>query len=165
MENAAQSILSEQIIIHGATGGNQGRKPIDISTADLLDAIEGSYGNVTVICNRLGVSRNTALKNIAANEEAAQAFNDERHALVDAAEKATVELIKLGDASMVRFVLSSKFAENRGWGASASAINIGGANVYTGEKDERQQGQGGGLLVLSIDKIDEIERVLLGQAS
>lgn len=160
MSETAVNIISP---IHGSTGNTAGRKPIEIPTQELLDAIDGSYGNVTVICQRLGVSRNTALKNIAGDEEASQAFNDERHALVDAAEKATLELIRLGDAGMVRFVLSSKFAQNRGWGTAQQPLLIEGANVYTGETERKDEGRGGAMLVLSLDKIEEIEKVILSQ--
>jgi len=84
------------------------------SVHEVIDAIEGSFGIVTAIAQKLGCSRSTVYRYIDESVMVRQALEVERQRHVDLAEAKSLELIRAGDGSQVRFVLS-RLGKDRGW--------------------------------------------------
>lgn len=91
-----------------------GRKARLFKKADILKAINGSNGNMSVIAGRLKCEWHTAKINVERFPETKIAFNDEHERLGDFVESKGFELVKKGDGNMIRYYLSTKF-RNRGY--------------------------------------------------
>lgn len=147
----------------GITGENAGRPKCEFTDAQLIEAIEGTYGRWGVIAETLGVSTNTAKKYIKANVEAWDAYETEREKIVDMGERVIVMALKSPDPniamSAANSVLRTKKALERGW-------NGGGMVTEQATTTERQvltmTDSAGRLVTLSDEKITQIEQLLKG---
>lgn len=152
-------------LVTNPTGeGGTGRKPMEFTDRQLLEAIEGSYGRYATIAATLGVSVNTVKKYIELSEVAADAYDTERELVVDLGEKVVVMAMKSPDPQVAlsgaSIVLRSKRALARGW-------NGGNGAQLVGESVERKtvsmQDAQGRMIVLTEEKIMQIESILTQQ--
>jgi hypothetical protein len=88
-----------------------GRKP---TAQELIDAIPGSGGIVTVIAKRAGCSWHTARKWIDSYPSVLVAYENECERLLDMAESEVILAIRNHDLQMVRYYLSTK-GKKRGY--------------------------------------------------
>ena len=84
------------------------------TTGQFIAAIPGTGGIITAIAKRVGCSWSTAKKFIVGHATVQQAYDDECQSVLDLAEAKTIELIKNGDAAMIRYYLSTK-GKHRGY--------------------------------------------------
>lgn len=104
MASSTKSLVSKK----KTPGPNRGaRYAPRFSQKAVLGAIDGSGGVVRRVALRLGVTWSAAKKYIEMYPAAAEAFQNEREGLLDAAEEAMHNLIAEGDPGMVRFFLST----------------------------------------------------------
>ena len=94
-----------------------------ISDALVEKAIKGSFGNISFIARRIGVSRMTVYRRIYASPKLLEAFEAETQTLVDTAENELMALMNPAtneDArtrlEAVKFFLDRR-GKSRGWGA------------------------------------------------
>jgi len=74
----------------------------------VIKAIQGSGGIVTLIAKRLGCSWHTARNYIDKYPTARRAYEDEDEKTLDLAESKVIEAINAGDGQMVRYYLSTR---------------------------------------------------------
>jgi len=84
------------------------------TSKQFIDAIAGSGGIVSTIASRIGCTWHTARKYIDNYPTIRAAYDDECEKVLDLAEAKTIEAIKDGDTSMIRYYLSTK-GKNRGY--------------------------------------------------
>ena len=80
----------------------------------LLDAINGSYGIISTIAKRLNVNWNTARTYIKADDDATQAYNNERNSMLDKAESCIINALEQNDVSTAKWFLQLK-GKDRGY--------------------------------------------------
>ena len=106
-----------------------------VSDALVEKAVKGSYGNVSFIARRLGVSRMTVYRRIYASPKLMEAFEEETQSLMDNAENELMAIMNPATNEDVRtrleavkFFLDRK-GKSRGWGAQqevslAQAVSV-----------------------------------------
>ena len=106
-----------------------------VSDALVEKAVKGSYGNVSFIARRLGVSRMTVYRRIYASPKLMEAFEEETQSLMDNAENELMAIMNPATNEGVRtrleavkFFLDRK-GKSRGWGAQqevslAQAVSV-----------------------------------------
>lgn len=77
------------------------------TAAQVIKAIEGTFGIKQVACNRLGCVHATLNNYIARYPSVRVAYEHERGRLVDMAQSKLVEMVNNGDPWAVKFVLST----------------------------------------------------------
>ena len=126
-----------------------------ISDALVEKAIKGSYGNVSFIARRIGVSRMTVYRRIYASPKLLELFEEETQTLVDNAENELMALMNPAtneDArtrlEAVKFFLDRR-GKSRGWGAQQEVAISHASSVRpvirfdTLPKDGDGEGDGG----------------------
>ncbi len=83
----------------------------------LLNAITGSYGNITVIAKKLGCQRAAVYEFLKKDEEVKTAVEQERERIVDLAENKLVDRLNKGDTTLIVMTLKT-LGKNRGYGES-----------------------------------------------
>ena len=81
---------------------------------EVIDAIKGSNGIITLVASRLGCSYHTAERYIHKTQGAEQALEDETDKVLDLAENKLYESIKNGERWAVKFFLMMK-GQKRGY--------------------------------------------------
>jgi len=108
----------------------------------VLQAIDGCYGIVSWVANKLGCDWHTARKYIDRWEETRQAMQDEDDRALDFSEGKMIEQIKNGDGPMIRFHLMTK-GKRRGYVERQEVTGQDGApvavNIYI--PDNGREGQ------------------------
>lgn len=99
-----------------------GRKRI-LKEKNLLEAIEGSNGVVSVIAKKLNVAWDTANDAIKRSEKASQAYMNECERVLDFAENKIFESIKAGNTNNAKWYLTKK-GKARGYGDEIQLENI-----------------------------------------
>ena len=107
---------------------------IEYSTEQLLQAIKDSLGSYSICAAKLGCCRTTAQTKITENEEAFQAFKDERARVVDAAESNVFIRAMEGDPDACKFVLGN-LGRERGYGKQEVQLT-GGVDVHVTVSDD-----------------------------
>lgn len=80
-----------------------------ISKPEILEnAIIDSYGNISTIAKRLGVSRTTIYKYLEKNQDLKDRIESEREVAIDFAESQLMEKIKSGDTVSIIFFLKTQ---------------------------------------------------------
>jgi len=74
----------------------------------LEQAITDSYGNISTIAKRLGVSRTTIYKYLDKNQDLRDRIDSEREVAIDFAESQLMEKIKSGDTVSIIFFLKTQ---------------------------------------------------------
>jgi len=87
---------------------------IEHTDEQILEAIKGSECNISEIAQRLGVSWYTGKERINRNEITKRAFQDEREATKDLAEKTVLKSIKNGNTQDAKWWLST-IGKDRGF--------------------------------------------------
>ena len=126
-----------------------------ISDALVEKAIKGSYGNISFIARRIGVSRMTVYRRIYASPKLLELFEEETQTLVDNAENELMALMNPAtneDArtrlEAVKFFLDRR-GKSRGWGAQQEVAISHASSVRpvirfdTLPKDGEGEGDGG----------------------
>lgn len=126
-----------------------------ISDALVEKAIKGSYGNISFIARRIGVSRMTVYRRIYASPKLLELFEEETQTLVDNAENELMALMNPAtneDArtrlEAVKFFLDRR-GKSRGWGAQQEVAISHASSVRpvirfdTLPKDGYGEGDGG----------------------
>ena len=126
-----------------------------ISDALVEKAIKGSYGNISFIARRIGVSRMTVYRRIYASPKLLELFEEETQTLVDNAENELMALMNPAtneDArtrlEAVKFFLDRR-GKSRGWGAQQEVSISHASSVRpvirfdTLPKDGEGEGDGG----------------------
>jgi hypothetical protein len=162
MNTATEKRDNEPFIIHinGEQKG-RGREKEHRTTDQLLDAIKGSFGNIKEIAFRLDVSVNTAKRLLNEDAEAYEEFLSERENILELSEQKLVEGINKGSERLIVFALTSRYAKNRAWQSDDEIAPVKGRNIFTGESEEIET-DGGGVQILTPEKLDEIEKLLKG---
>ena len=88
---------------------------IERSKQEILEAIEGSAGLITVISQKLKCAWHTAHKLVNLDEDTKRAYKDEDEKVLDLAESELIKAIKKGDLQSIRYILSTK-GKRRGYG-------------------------------------------------
>ena len=84
------------------------------TAAQFIDAIPGTGGIITAIAKRVGCSWNTAHRYIDRHPSVRAAYDAECESVLDLAEAKTIEAIRDGDGTMIRYYLSTK-GKDRGY--------------------------------------------------
>lgn len=126
-----------------------------ISDSLVEKAIKGSYGNISFIARRIGVSRMTVYRRIYASPKLLELFEEETQTLVDNAENELMALMNPAtneDArtrlEAVKFFLDRR-GKSRGWGAQQEVAISHASSVRpvirfdTLPKDGEGEGDGG----------------------
>lgn len=95
------------------------------SVKRFLAAIEGSGGNITLVCNRVGCKRETFIKAMNEHQELRDALNSAEEEFGDLVESKIAKLIKEGNVTMTIFYAKTKL-KKRGY--------IEAAIIHEGEK-------------------------------
>lgn len=126
-----------------------------ISDSLVEKAIKGSYGNISFIARRIGVSRMTVYRRIYASPKLLELFEEETQTLVDNAENELMALMNPATNEDVRTRLEAvKFfldrrGKSRGWGAQQEVAISHASSVRpvirfdTLPKDGEGEGDGG----------------------
>ncbi len=94
-----------------------------IKKADVLKAVKGSSGNVSLIRDRLGLKDWTsAKKHIEKYAETKQAFEDEQQIILDLAEHQLKKKIQSGEPWAIKYYLSRK-GKPRGYGDEMKVVS------------------------------------------
>ena len=80
----------------------------------MLEAIDGSGGNITVVCKRLGCARDTFLKAMREHPELREALNQAEEEFGDLVESKIASHIKEGNVTMTIFYAKTKL-KKRGY--------------------------------------------------
>ena len=126
-----------------------------ISDALVEKAIKGSYGNISFIARRIGVSRMTVYRRIYASPKLLELFEEETQTLVDNAENELMALMNPATnedprtrLEAVKFFLDRR-GRSRGWGAQQEVAISHASSVRpvirfdTLPKDGYGEGDGG----------------------
>ena len=126
-----------------------------ISDALVEKAIKGSYGNISFIARRIGVSRMTVYRRIYASPKLLELFEEETQTLVDNAENELMALMNPATnedprtrLEAVKFFLDRR-GKSRGWGAQQEVSISHASSVRpvirfdTLPKDGEGEGDGG----------------------
>lgn len=126
-----------------------------ISDALVEKAIKGSYGNISFIARRIGVSRMTVYRRIYASPKLLELFEEETQTLVDNAENELMALMNPATnedprtrLEAVKFFLDRR-GKSRGWGAQQEVAISHASSVRpvirfdTLPKDGDGEGDGG----------------------
>lgn len=126
-----------------------------ISDALVEKAIKGSYGNISFIARRIGVSRMTVYRRIYASPKLLELFEEETQTLVDNAENELMALMNPATnedtrtrLEAVKFFLDRR-GKSRGWGAQQEVAISHASSVRpvirfdTLPKDGEGEGYGG----------------------
>lgn len=98
-------------------------------TAELFKtALDGSFGNITVMAQRAGSSRDAIYDWIKNHPEAAEQIRKEREQLVDLAENQLGRLIQERNATAIIFTLKT-LGKNRGYVEQFQLANPDGSNI------------------------------------
>lgn len=87
---------------------------LDITKKDVLKAIEGSHGILTVVAQKLNCCRQTCSNYIRKWPETKQALKDARQKFGDVCELQGVKLVLKEDPNMIKFFLNTLF-KDRGY--------------------------------------------------
>lgn len=93
----------------------RGRKKKNFKKSDILNAIKGSKGIVSVVADALGCAWETALNKINEHEDTRKAFEGESERSLDKIESKAYKQAEDGDGAMIRFILATK-GRKRGYG-------------------------------------------------
>jgi hypothetical protein len=85
-----------------------------LTVQQFLDAIPGTGGIITAIAKRVGCTWHTARKYIDRHPSVRAAYDAECESVLDLAEAKTIEAIRDGDGTMIRYYLSTK-GKSRGY--------------------------------------------------
>lgn len=85
-----------------------------VSKDELLKAIDGSYGIISTIAKRLHINWNTARTYIKQDDDAIQAYNNERNTMLDKAESCIINALEQNDVSTAKWFLQTK-GKDRGY--------------------------------------------------
>lgn len=85
-----------------------------LSKTKLESAIKGSFGNITVIAQKLQVERKTVYEWLEKDPVMKSLLTDERDKMLDLAENKLVAKINEGDSRLISFVLST-LGKSRGY--------------------------------------------------
>lgn len=96
----------------------------EFTIQEVIDAIEGSFGIVTAVAQRLGCSRQTVYNYINKYITVKRALGFERKRHLELAEAKSLELVRAGDGPQVRFVLS-RLGKDEGWAEKLETEQIG----------------------------------------
>jgi len=88
----------------------------------IIKAIRNSYGNITIIAERLGCERMTIYNWLQKDEEIAQMIKDEREKIVDLAESKLVSKVEEGSETMIALVLKT-LGRERGYVEKQNIVN------------------------------------------
>ena len=126
-----------------------------ISDALVEKAIKGSYGNISFIARRIGVSRMTVYRRIYASPKLLELFEEETQTLVDTAENELMALMNPATnedprtrLEAVKFFLDRR-GKSRGWGTQQEVSISHASSVRpvirfdTLPKDGEGEGYGG----------------------
>lgn len=98
-------------------------------TADLFKrALDGSFGNISLMAQRVGVSRDAIYDWLRNHPEAQEAMRKEREALVDFAENQLGKLIQDKNPTAIIFCLKT-LGKNRGYVEQVQLANPDGTNL------------------------------------
>ena len=84
------------------------------SCKQVIEAIQGSRGLKAAIARRLGCHVNTLNDYIERHASVAEAYQDEREALVDSAESVVIKALMAGDVSTAKWVCAT-LGKDRGY--------------------------------------------------
>lgn len=98
------------------------------SPKQILKAIEGSFGTISVVAKRLNCNWNTADTYIHKWPETCQALKDENERLVDAAEMVVIKSLEEGDVQTAKYILSTK-GKKRGYTEKVEHTGEGGGPI------------------------------------
>lgn len=94
-----------------------------IKKEKFIEALNGSFGNISYVARKLGVSRLTVYKYIERwRKDVDIILHDEREKMVDLAESKLLSLVNGNDFNAIRMVLE-RMGVSRGWGAKGE-INL-----------------------------------------
>lgn len=93
-----------------------GRKGVQLSLDNILEAIKDTGGIKTEVCKRLQCSRKTVYNYINKYPEVAEAFEEEEDKVLDMAESSLFALIQNGDTAAIFYYLNNK-GKKRGYGS------------------------------------------------
>lgn len=93
----------------------------------ILEAVKGSYGILTLVAKRLGVNRRSVCNYIHRWKDVREAVDEERSRLTDLAEAKLVTLVESGDFKAISFVLE-KIGKGNGWG-NEQTINLNAEGI------------------------------------
>ena len=86
----------------------RGRTPRSRYTVKVFkEGIKGSYGNVTMIAQKIGCERNTVYEWLANHLELREQLESEREKIVDLAESKLLINVNQGETSSIHFVLKT----------------------------------------------------------
>jgi len=105
----------------------------DIRKKQIITAIENSYGNITVISQRLNCSR-VWVYELLKKFKLESAIDDEREKIIDLAENKLINKIKDGDSSMIGLVLKT-LGKHRGY-VEKQEIGLTGETIKIKLPDE-----------------------------
>lgn len=87
----------------------------NLTAADFLKVIPGSFGNISLVSRKLGIDRKTVCRYIDSFPEVKAAFEQEREAAIDFTESRLMQGINSGDLESIRFFLRT-IGRRRGYG-------------------------------------------------
>ena len=90
---------------------------------ELLNAIKGSYGIISTIANRLHINWNTARTYIKNDDDATQAYNNERNSMLDKAESCIINALEQNDVSTAKWFLQLKGKDRGYMGTDADTLD------------------------------------------
>lgn len=97
------------------------------SKEEVLEKIKGSFGILTIIQKKLGISRDTLRLYRQRWPEIDTAIKDERGAFVGTAEEAILKKVKKGSIEAIKFVLS-RIGKDDGW-SEEQTVNVNGDGI------------------------------------
>ena len=101
----------------------EGGKMAKATKQQLLDAINGSYGIISTIAKRLNVNWNTARTYIKQDDDATQAYNNERNSMLDKAESCIINALEQNDVSTAKWFLQLKGKDRGYMGTDADTLD------------------------------------------
>lgn len=85
-----------------------------VTKDELLNAINGSYGIISTIADRLKINWNTARAYIKGDNDATTAYTNERNRMLDRAESCIISALESNDIQTAKWYLSVK-GKDRGY--------------------------------------------------
>ena len=95
----------------------------EITKKQLIEAIKDSYGNITVIAQKINCSR-VWVYELLKKFKLESAINDEREKIIDLAENKLIKKVNEGDPSMIGLVLKT-LGKKRGYVERIETEKIG----------------------------------------
>ena len=101
----------------------EGDKMAKATKEELLNAIKGSYGIISTIANRLHINWNTARTYIKNDDDATQAYYNERNTMLDKAESCIIAALESNDIQTEKWFLQTKGKDRGYMGTDADTLD------------------------------------------